>query len=724
MLLTSKKWHTAAVFEKKDTDAVMDALLKGRNIVTPEQREKFMLDGDGIWHDPFLFADMDKAVDIIVESIRDNKKILVYGDYDCDGVTATSILVRYFRSHDCNVSYIVPHRAEHGYGLTENIMDKVTKEAPDLLITVDCGITNIDTVKEIKDMGIKVIVTDHHNVKDDIPKADAVICAKREDNTYPFKDLCGAGVALKLIEALGRDGRFKVTGNLWRQSIELAGIATIADLVSVVDENRTIIKKAFKSMKKAVNPGVRIMNDMLLDQGKTLDETFISFNFVPRINAAGRLYDSSDALKLFLGNDEEEVRKAAEALGRENEERKQIEAGVFSEAVAQIEDVRRPDEWMLTNTCGPVVAYGKGWHQGVLGIVAGKLSQYFRRTAIVFTDDSIDPENVKGSGRAFGEYDLFGALEEVSDDCVNYGGHKKAAGLVVKKSGLKKFMTDLEENAKRKKEENKDRTGSEDGEDSDRFTDDDVIEINAQIPFEQVTFEMYERICVMKPFGIANRKPVFSTLNLIVTDMASMSDGAHIRLELSDGSDPSNKETLSAVGFGFGQYASVLKIGDRVDIAYTMNEYTYRGKTTLSLHIEDLIPEDGKSFLWAKNNIAEELYGSGMTPDQIGKLAGGGISELIPGKEQYLSCYRVVFDKCSEGISTVDIKLLSRMITANSGVAITPFQTRRCLDVFSEAGIIKLGVIDPDKVCFSFLPGKEKVNLNVSSTYKRLNEYV
>nr|MCR4776290.1 DHH family phosphoesterase [Saccharofermentans sp.] len=298
MLLTGKNWRLSASQAVADADSLLGVLLKNRGITEGQSVDQFLADDAGIWHDPFLYNDMRKAVDIICETIDLHGRILVYGDYDCDGVTATSILVRYFMSHNADVRYIVPHRSEHGYGLTEKIMDKVIEEAPELVITVDCGVTNLDTVAELKERGIKVIVTDHHNVKDELPNADCVICAKRPDNTYPFTELCGAGVALKVVEALGKDGRHGVNNNLWRQAIELAGLATIADLVSVTDENRTIIKRAFKSMQNPSNVGVKVMNEMLLTPGKSLDETFISFNVVPRINAAGRLYDSSDALKL------------------------------------------------------------------------------------------------------------------------------------------------------------------------------------------------------------------------------------------------------------------------------------------------------------------------------------------------------------------------------------------------------------------------------------------
>lgn len=717
MILTTKKWHEAVSFEKKDTVALINALLVERGIETDEQREKYLLEEDGVWHDPFLYQDMRKAVDLIVECIANNKRILVYGDYDCDGVTATSILVRYFRSHNCQVDYIVPHRAEHGYGLTENIIDKVYAKNPDLLITVDCGITNFDTVRELKQKGISVIVSDHHNVKEELPEADAVICAKRLDNTYPCPDLCGAGVALKIVEALGRDGRYKVSGNIWRQTIELAGIATIADLVPVSNENRTIIKKAFKSMKTPVNPGVRIMNEILTEGFKKIDETFISFNFVPRINAAGRLYDSSDALKLFLTDDETLVREAAIKLGTQNEERKQIETDVFREAMAQIEDPNRPSELLLTNTVGPVIVYGANWHQGVLGIVAGKLSSYYRRSAIVFTNDSIDSENIKGSGRAYGEYDLFDALTDISDKCVNFGGHRKAAGLVVSKKGLGEFMRAIEEHARNNIDRDTDEETSSD--------DEGVLEISASIPFEQICFETLDEISVLKPFGIGNQKPIFSTHNLVVADKASMSDGAHIRLELVDGVNRENTGSVSVVGFNFGQYSDVINIGDRVDIAYTLNEYIYRGNKTLSLYLEDIVPKFDDSFVWNKIDVCENLYKSGMPLDQICKLAKCSASEsLIPNKDMYMASYKAIFAKCEKGISTFDLKLLTRMVAVSSGIKMTPFQLRRCLDVFEEAGLMVVGNVTPERVCFRFQTSQQRAKLSETETFKNLSKYM
>ncbi len=697
MLLTGKNWRLSASQKVADADTLLNVLLKNRGITEGQSVEQFLSEDDGIWHDPFLYNDMRKAVDIINATIDSHGKILVYGDYDCDGVTATSILVRYFRSHQVNVEYIVPHRSEHGYGLTEKIMDKVIEKSPDLVITVDCGVTNIDTVQELKNRGIKVIVTDHHNVKDELPPADCVICAKRADNTYPFIDLCGAGVALKLVEALGKDGTHKVTGNIWRQAVELAGLATIADLVSVVNENRTIIKRAFKSMKKPSNVGVSVMNDMLLVPGKTLDETFISFNFVPRINAAGRLYDSADALKLFLENNPSEAKIAAQDLTRENDERKEIEAKVFDEARAQLENPARPERWSLTNTCGPIVVYGKDWHQGVLGIVAGKLSQFYGRSALVFTDDATEPGCAKGSGRAFGDFDLYECLERISDKLVNFGGHKKAAGLLVRKTDMGTFMEALEQEAAKIYEE-KGRSGEE--------SEDDSINAECEILPEGLVFDSYREVSKLRPFGIGNPKPVFS-------------NGAHIRLDLTDAS---GKYNISAVGFGMGDYFNILRAGDKIDIAYTLNEYCYRGETSLSLHLEDIRPEFDEGFIWQKAEIAEKLYTSGLAMNQIAKMAPGEDIEgaMRPTPEMYGACYKAIDKFGGTAMSTVDLRLLARLVSNNYDVPMTPFQAKRCLEVFADCNLIRLRTITPLRVCFNILATGEKVKLSESEVYRRI----
>jgi single-stranded-DNA-specific exonuclease len=515
---------------------------------------------------------------------------------------------------------------------------------------------------------------------------------------------------LKLVEALGKDGKHKVTGNIWRQAVELAGIATIADLVSVTNENRTIIKRAFKSMQKPSNVGVGVMNEMLLAPGKTLDETFISFNFVPRINAAGRLYDSADALKLFLENNPSAARNAAQDLTRENDERKEIEAKVFDEARAQLESPARPDRWSLTNTCGPIVVYGKDWHQGVLGIVAGKLSQFYGRSALVFTDDATEPGCAKGSGRAFGDFDLYDCLERISDKLVNFGGHKKAAGLLVRKTDMATFMEALEQESAKIYEE-KGQSGEESEEDS--------INAECEILPEGLVFDSYREVSKFRPFGIGNPKPVFVTNGLIISGIAQMSAGAHIRLDLTDAS---GKCSVSAVGFGMGDYFNIIRAGDKIDIAYTLNEYCYRGETSLSLHLEDIRPEFDNGFMWQKAEIAEKLYMSGLAMDQIAKMAPGEdiAGSMKPTPELYGACYKAIERFGGTAMSTADLRLLARLVSNNYDVSVTPFQVKRCLEVFADCNLIRLRTIAPLRVCFNILATGEKVKLSDSEVYRRI----
>jgi single-stranded-DNA-specific exonuclease len=463
-------------------------------------------------------------------------------------------------------------------------------------------------------------------------------------------------------------------------------------------------------MQKPSNVGVGVMNDMLLAPGKTLDETFISFNFVPRINAAGRLYDSADALKLFLENNPTEAKLAAQDLTRQNDERKEIEAKVFDEARAQLENPARPDRWSLTNTCGPIVVYGKDWHQGVLGIVAGKLSQFYGRSALVFTDDATEPGCAKGSGRAFGDFDLYECLERISDKLVNFGGHKKAAGLLVRKNEMGTFMEALEAEAAKIYEEK-----GESGEES----EDDLINAECEIAPCGLTFESYREVCKLRPFGIGNPKPIFITNGLIITNIAQMSGGAHIRLDLTD---PSGKASVSAVGFGMGDYFNILRAGDKIDIAYTLNEYCYRGETSLSLHLEDIRPEYGSGFMWQKAEIAEKLYTSGLAMDQIVKMAPGENieSSMRPTAEQYGVCYKAIERFGGTAMSTADIRLLARLVSNNYDVPVTPFQVKRCLEVFADCNLIRLRTITPTRVCFNILATGNKVKLSESEVYRRI----
>ena len=363
-----------------------------------------------------------------------------------------------------------------------------------------------------------------------------------------------------------------------------------------------------------------------------------------------------------------------------------------------------------TNTCGPIVVYGKDWHQGVLGIVAGKLSQYYGRSALVFTDDSTEPGCAKGSGRAFGDFDLYDCLERISDKLVNFGGHKKAAGLLVRKTEMCAFMEALENESARIIEE-KGQSGEE--------NEDDVINAECEILPEGLDFDSYYEVSKLRPFGIGNPKPVFVTNGLVITNIAQMSGGAHVRLDLTDSK---GKISLSAVGFGMGDYYNILRAGDRIDIAYTLNEYCYRGETSLSLHLEDIRPEVPTGFMWQKSDIAEKLYSSGLGMDQIAKMAPGEdiVDQMKPSPEQYGACYKALERFGGAAMSTVDLSLLARLVSNNYDVPVTPFQAKRCLEVFADCNLIRLRTVTPMRVCFNILRTGDKVKLSDSEVYRRI----
>jgi len=298
---------------------------------------------------------------------------------------------------------------------------------------------------------------------------------------------------------------------------------------------------------------------------------------------------------------------------------------------------------------------------------------------------------------------------------VNFGGHKKAAGIVVKKANMAEFMRSLENRSK-------ELLASGGGED--RTQDDDVLDVELELPFDDVTFGTYKTVCRLKPFGISNSRPVFVTRGLIISDLYTMSDGAHLRVDLTSKDRPAENgkavNALSAVGFGMGEYAGCFTVGDIVDVAYTLNEYTYRGNTTLSLHLEDIKPSL-TGFAWEKCETMERLFRSGLGLGQIVKLNKElADRDVIPGTDDYGNVYKTLYSACGNKNSTADCVLLAKMININCRTDITPFCVRRCLEVFAEAGLIKLGSSGDRNVCFTFLPVKEKASLSSTDAYKRL----
>lgn len=508
-------------------------------------------------HDPFLLNDMDKAVDKIIEKIEAGEKICIYGDYDADGITSTSILKLFLDQVGADSFYYIPNRLEEGYGLNKSAIDKIKKKNPSLVITVDCGVSNFEEVDYLNDNGIDVIVTDHHQCEDKLPKAYAVINPIRNDSTYPFQYLAGVGVAFKLIQALS----IKMNISLDIEEIlPLVTIGTISDIVPLIGENRTIVKNGLKMIKDTENIGLKALLKVAGLEDQEIYSYHVGFVLGPRLNASGRLGLAKNGVKLFLTKDSNEAKILAEKLNEENIRRQDIENEILEDVEKQIsEKIDLEKEKVI------VLASDK-WHSGVIGIVASRIVEKYYRPTILF---AIEGSEARGSARSISTFNIYENLKKCSDYLIGFGGHKQAAGMVVKTELINEF---------RKKINN---VANEELEEYDLVPE---IDIDCEIRVEDINLKTARELKTLEPYGIGNPTPQFIFKNGIVKKVRKIGrDKTHLKLLLTK----ENKE-IDAVGFNFGNFAEKLNYNEKIDIVSTLNINEYMGKTTPQLLIKDI----------------------------------------------------------------------------------------------------------------------------------------
>ena len=512
-------------------DAQISGLLAkvfvSRGINDAEVVRRFLKPEISELHDPFLMDGMDAAVDRILQAVKDQEKILVYGDYDVDGVTSTSILVLFLNSIGARVQYFIPDRMEDGYGLSNTTVEKVKQLDVSLVITVDCGITSVDEVDQLQMAGMQVIVTDHHECKETLPDAYAVLNPHKPGCGYPFKELCGAGVALKLVQGLCiRSGR----GDEYMKYVDLAALATIADVVPLQEENRLIAGFGLKEMESTKNPGLRALINIAGLSEKPITSFGAAFALAPRVNAAGRLGDASRGVRLFTAKELVLAEAIAKELDAENRNRQETEGKILEEAFAYVEEKLDPVRQKV------LVVVGDGWHHGVVGIVASKvLERYYRPCIVISVDEGIG----KGSGRSIKGFNLFMALADCQDLLERFGGHEMAAGLSLKADMIEEFRIRINEYADRV------------------LTDDNLtpcLRLDALLERGDITLTSVREMAGMAPFGEANPNPRFAYTDLVVMDIRTMTGGKHLKLRLADGGF-----NVDAVGFGMGALAEELR---------------------------------------------------------------------------------------------------------------------------------------------------------------------
>lgn len=563
-MIFNKKWtlkHKGEVEKDELSDKIkispeISQILKNRGIKDERDSEIFMNPSLDYLRDPFLMKDMDKAVERIKKAINNNESIFIYGDYDVDGVSSTSILCLYFESIDYPVSYYIPNRLEEGYGINEEAIRKIHEQDCKLIISVDCGITSVKEVELANELGMDVIITDHHECQSEIPNAYAVVNPKQEDCNYPFDMLCGCGVAFKLIQALTPEDVFKIT---MYNYLEIATLATICDIVPLVDENRIIVKNGLKLMKEGKNLGLRELIKICGVDTEKIGSSHIGFAIGPRINASGRLGYSYLGVQLFTTKDEHEAHEIARMLEEKNNERQMIEAKMYHEA----EEIIKSNERYESDKV--LVIANEGWQHGIIGIVASKLTEKYYKPTILLT---IEDGEATGSARSIKGFSIFDALMKCKDLLNKFGGHDQAAGL-----GLDADKVDtLRDEVNKIADYN--------------LTSEDMIE-NINVEFElsedKVSLDLVDELHKLEPFGLSNPSPRFIMRNLVLDDIFTLGKNKqHLKLNVY------NENTYECIGFNMAHLKENFNPGDKVDILFQLDENNYMGNRTVQFLLKDM----------------------------------------------------------------------------------------------------------------------------------------
>ena len=545
--------------EKNNIPLILANVLLNRDIAENEF-ESFLVKSKRSIRNPVSMLDMDKAVGRIVSAIENKEKIAVYGDYDVDGITSTALLYEFLESVGADVIYYIPDRKDEGYGINIMAVNKLIKSGIKLLVTVDCGITAIGEVEFAKLQGMDVIITDHHTCKERIPSAAAaVVNPKQENDEYGFPALAGVGVAFKLVLALALKLGLS-TGKCFDKYCDLAAIGTIADVVPLVDENRIIVEKGLAQLQTPVRPGIRELLAVAKVDNKKINASTMAFALAPRMNAAGRLGTAVTAVELLLTKDSAEAKRIAEELNMENTKRQLTEQEIHNEALEMIASDPNFEKKKV------IVLAKEGWHNGVIGIVASRITEKFYRPCILI---SIDNGMGKGSGRSISSFNLFDALTECDSLLTTFGGHSVAAGLSINGSDIEEFTKKINKYA--------DEVLSEE----DMLP---VVKIDCLLSGQNLTLSTAKLLGTLEPYGMGNEKPTFAIKDAVADSVSTVgAESKHLRLMVSkDG------VKVSCIGFNMSEYAREIKAGDKVHLAFKLDINAYQGNETVQLLLNDI----------------------------------------------------------------------------------------------------------------------------------------
>jgi len=525
---------------------------------------------DGLF-DPYLFKEMTKAVERLWRAFQQKEKVMIYGDYDADGVCSTVILYQTLKSLGLEVDTYIPFREGEGYGLNTKIVQQFIAQKYQLLITVDCGIANQSEIKLLKENNIDVIVLDHHEEPLELPPALAIINPALKNSGYPAVKLCGAGVVFKFVQALmiyleKNNSPLKLPVGFDKWLLDLVAIATVGDIVPLVSENRLLVKYGLLVLGKTKNLGLKKMLEKINNRSSRLDSEYLAWRLAPRLNAAGRINHASVAFNLLISVSEEEASKWAEILENNNRQRQEITEKILNRAFEQVGEVGGETKFLIV--CG------EGWPAGILGLVAGRLCDKFQRPTLVFTEETAGGEKkYVASGRSIDEFDITAALKECHDLLLRYGGHPQACGLtILSEKNYSAFCQKIKIIVEEKL------TGV-------KLLP--TLEIEAKIKAAQINWELLVELEKFEPFGEGNAKPLLLLENLKIEQVQTVgADGKHLKILASQDNDLANLHKL--IGFSFGEWCAIIKPGDKIDIVFELDVNEWNGNRELQLKIIDL----------------------------------------------------------------------------------------------------------------------------------------
>ena len=646
-------------------------ILAARGMENAVQADDY-LDCNAPLVDPFQMLDMEKAANRLRLALARGEKIAVFGDYDVDGITATCLLADFIRSRGGNCVPYIPGRLEEGYGLNPIALHYLRREGVQLIVTVDCGITAVSEARLCKQLGMDLVITDHHECKDVLPEAVAVVDPHRPDCTYPHTELSGVGVAFKLASALC--GSQEAVLDAYA---DMVCLGTVADVMLLQGENRVFVSRGLEALRHSQRPGLLALMEQAGCEKEALTASTVGYTLAPRINAAGRMGQIDLAVELFLTDDPQKGQELAKALCDLNKQRQGVEAEIYQQAVEMLPQGEMPDAIVLAD---------ETWHQGVVGIVASRIAEEYCCPTFLIC---LDGDHGKASSRSYGGFNLFSSLTTLSGLLESYGGHELAAGFTISRKNIPVFREKIGALAREFYRDDTPRT---------------MLDVDCNIPPELLTLPNVEALSRLEPCGSGCPKPVLSMQALTVDRACPVGGGRHIRFRLNAG-----HHTFQAIWFCTDLETSAVEVGDVVDVAFVPQINDYRGERSVQMNVLDIRPHCKAACSMEMASYRALRFG-GLTPESAGVL--------LPSRETLATVWRY-FAQAPGGQLQENPACLCRKIVRWANQPLSLEQLLTCVDIFADVGLLQTQRLHKH-ITVQLVPTQQKADLNQSRTMRRL----